>query len=234
MILAIKHIAIEGAGTLETYFRGMGLEFGEINVAAGEALPATLEGIEALILLGGPMNVYEEKAYPFLKDENALIRKALEKQIPVLGICLGAQLLAKACGAPVTKAARPEIGWYETRLTASGKADALFAGVPPEFTVFQWHEDTFAVPAGGVLLAEARTCRNQAFRVGNNAYGLQFHVEVTPAMIAAWIHSYTQDAGSSIGAREILEKARLLQEGFQQQARLLYARFADIVFAAQR
>ncbi len=165
-----------------------------VDLSKADLLPSDLSDIKAVISLGGPMNVYEEDKFPFLKDEDKLLKEALRNEIPILGVCLGAQLLAKASGAKVVKAKEKEIGWHEVKLTAEGKIDPLFAGFPPELKVFQWHEDTFDIPLEGILLAGSKVCPNQAFRVGENAYGLQFHLEVAPDMIESWIFRYKGNA----------------------------------------
>ncbi len=193
MILVVKHISIEGAGTLGEYLINNGRRIKTIELDKGDNLPASLKGIEAIVLLGGPMNVYEQDKYPFLKGEDILLKKALKERIPILGICLGAQLLAKALGAKVKKARQKEIGWYKLNLTKQGKKDILFKGIGKDFDVFQWHEDTFDIPENATLLATTKTCKNQAFKYGDNAYGLQFHIEVTFDMIKNWIKEYTAE-----------------------------------------
>ena len=190
MIIVIKHISVEGPGTLGKFLENAGRQFNTVELDTGDKLPDDLSKIEAVISLGGPMNVYEEDEHPFLKDEDIFLKKAIEREIPILGICLGAQLLAKAAGAEVKKAPEKEIGWYRLRLTDEGENDRLFKGIGKEFSVFQWHEDTFQIPKGASLLATSNTCKNQAFRLGKNAYGLQFHIEVDDKMIENWSNEY--------------------------------------------
>ncbi len=234
MILVVKHIDIEGPGSIEEFFRNTAwnikaIDFKAVDLSMGEKLPESLVGIDAIITLGGPMNVYEEEKYPFLKDEDEFLKKAIKEEIPILGICLGAQLLAKACGAKVKKAASKEVGWYKVNLTDEGKKDPLFKNLPPELTVFQWHEDTFEIPKGGLLLVEGASCPNQAFRFGKAAYGLQFHVEVTPDIIESWINKYV--AESSRGASDIknmLIEAYKRKEAFKRQANSIYLNLSAI------
>ena len=137
--------------------------------------------------MGGPMNVDETQRYPFLAAEVDWIRRALDLRLPMLGICLGDQLLAKALGAKVFPNRVKEIGWYSMEMTPAAAADPLFAGCGKSLTVFQWHGDTFDLPPGAVHLAHSPLCAQQAFRAGPCAYGLQFHVEMTAAMIADWL-----------------------------------------------
>jgi len=190
-VLIITHVASEGPGTIGQYLKGIGADVVAVNLQNGGRLPASVSGVQAIVTMGGPMNVDETHRFPYLDDEKRLLRDAVACGVPVLGVCLGAQLLARACGSSVYKASAPEIGWYDVALTRRGRADPLLAGVDGKLRVLQWHEDTFDVPDGGTLLVEGMDCRNQAFRVGN-AYGLQFHVEVTREMLIDWFGSFPE------------------------------------------
>ncbi len=185
-VYVLKHVENEGPGTLGTFLEAKGVTIATIDLFRGEPLPPDVRDACAIISMGGPMNVYEEERYPFLRDEDRFLKAAVAAGVPVLGICLGAQLLAKAHGGRVTASAAPETGFFQVGLTRDGLKDPLFSGVDDYLHVFQWHKDTFAVPPGGARLAEGDACLNQAFRLGKNAYGLQFHVEVTLQMIDAW------------------------------------------------
>jgi GMP synthase-like glutamine amidotransferase len=224
MILIIKHIFIEGPGTLGEFFADTSWRVNTIELENGDALPP-LDECTAVISLGGPMNVYETDKHPFLMTEEIFLRRALEKKLPVLGICLGAQLLAKSVGAPIYKAEQKEIGWQSVNLTEEGMRDNLFKGMDDVLDVFQWHEDTFDNPKQGRLLATSNICRNQAFRIGNCAWGLQFHLELTERMLENWLDYYKVD----------LDKDKLLQDYFirkdkyNKQARLLYLNFASLI-----
>jgi GMP synthase (glutamine-hydrolysing) len=186
-VLALLHVPHEGIGTI-----GDALGRVEIPVDVVELFreqprefhPSLHDG---LIVMGGPMNVDETDRYPYLADEVRWIRQAIEADRPVLGVCLGSQLLAKALGARVYPNPVKEIGWYDVELTDAAKGDQLLAECSRTETVFLWHGDTFDLPAGAVQLARSQQCENQAFRFGPAAYGLQFHLEVTPEIISSWL-----------------------------------------------
>ena len=225
-IVVVKHIANEGPGVIGPFFKERGWQIDTVDLSKGDVLPEELRSIGAVVVLGGPMNVYEEKKYSFLKDEDAFIRKALIEEVPILGVCLGAQLLAKTCGAAVKKAPHKEIGWYKVRKTPEGKRDSLFRGVSESIHVFQWHGDTFDVPENGMLLAEGKGCRNQAFRVGQNGYGVQFHLEITEEMIRDWFASGEEKAHLD-GFLHDLEKVRDDFESQRDQFLVNFLRIAE-------
>ena len=186
-VLVIQHVECEGLGIIEAPLRRAGFTPEFIRVFKGHRLPRSTRGYSSVIALGGPMGVYEEDIYPFISAELRLIESALKSDIPFLGICLGSQMLARAAGARVYRGTVKEIGWYKIRLTPEGMADRLFMGLPEEFTVFQWHGDTFDIPPGSVNLASSELFPHQLIRAGRNAYGVQFHLEVTEEMIKDWI-----------------------------------------------
>ncbi len=184
-VLVLMHIENEGPGTLDDYLRAKNITVRTCRLYDGERLPPDPLDFDAVVSMGGPMNVYEDEKHPFLKEETRFLKTTISSGVPVLGICLGAQMIARACESAVRKDPVGELGWDRVRLTSAGRMDPLFKGVSETLKVFQWHEDTFDVPRGGALLATSDKCRNQAFRY-RNAYGLQFHVEVTPAMLESW------------------------------------------------
>jgi GMP synthase (glutamine-hydrolysing) len=180
---------------------------------------------QAVVVMGGPMSVNDP--LPWLRQEERYITRAIGSGVPVLGICLGAQLLAKSLGATVQPMGHKEIGWYPIRFTEAGLADPLFQGLPREQTFFHWHGDTFDLPAGSDRLAESDRCGNQAFRVGSTLYGLQFHPEVTPEIIASWCR---EDA--ACGDRREAEgpiDPTADQERMREVAAHLFGRWCDLV-----
>jgi GMP synthase-like glutamine amidotransferase len=170
-ILVIKHVDCEGLGIWEDFCRKDRVAVETASLHRGDPLPPPL-GFQGVISLGGPMNVDEEAAYPFLRTEVQLIHETLSEGIPFLGICLGGQLLVKAIGGRVIRDAVREIGWHRVSLNEMGGWDPLFAGLPESFTVFQRHADMFCPPAHAVHLAASERCENQAFRFRGLAYAL--------------------------------------------------------------
>ncbi|HNX29274.1 MAG TPA: type 1 glutamine amidotransferase [Syntrophomonadaceae bacterium] len=193
-LLIIQHVTCEGLGLLESELisKGWGLDIRCMDLPGG-ALPDHLDKYRALIILGGPMGANEGEKYPYLFKVQELVREAAAKQIPCVGICLGAQLIARALGAKVMPNPVKEIGWLPVRLLPAGMNNRLFKDMPSGFSVFQWHSDTFVLPEGAKLLAEGGDCRNQAFVYGDHIWALQFHLEVTPAMIAVWSELYKDE-----------------------------------------
>ena len=156
-----------------------------IHPYQGEELP-DMEKVSALIVLGGSMGACDDDQHPFLTKVKELIRSVVARDIPYLGICLGGQLLAAAMGAEVTSNRWGEIGTFAVDLKKEGQSDVLFEGLTAVFRTFQWHNDSFDIPAGGTRLALSQTCPNQAFRIGRCAWGLQFHPEVTEDIVREW------------------------------------------------
>jgi len=235
MILVIKNISIEGPETFADFFTAQGFELVIVDLSAGENLPKDFAGIDAVLVLGGPMNVYEEEKYPFLKSETEFIQRVVTAKIPLLGICLGAQLLAKACGAKVAKNPVRELGFSEIRLTPEGKKDFLFKDVPERLTVFQWHEDTFFIPRNGHWLAKSPACQYQAFRVGENAYGLQFHIEISDQSIREWTGAYFKPGNATHATitKQMLAAYGRLKENFDRDAVRIYGNFLRVIRKAQ-
>lgn len=186
-VLVFQHVAHEILGTLNPLLKAKGFRIRYLNFDRNPEAQASLDKYDGLIVLGGNMGVYEADQYTHIKYEMEQIEQALKKEIPVLGICLGAQLLAHVLGAHVRKHHAKEIGWYDVHLTDSGKKEKLFGHFQPSEKIFQLHGDTFDVPSGAEHLAWSEICQGQAFRYGEKAYGLQFHLEVDEGMIQRWL-----------------------------------------------
>lgn len=186
-ILVCQHVPHEILGILDPMFRARGFRIRYANFGRFPDLVPALDGYKGLVVLGGPMNVDEEGRYPHLTREIRLIEDALKKNIPVLGICLGSQLIAKALGAAVKPNGEKEIGWYDVKFNDAAQSDPLFRSFNVSEKIFQWHGYTFDIPAGAEHLAHSLTCTNQAFRYGDKVYGLQFHLEVDERLIERWL-----------------------------------------------
>ena len=196
-VLAIRHVPFEHLGRISDSLAANGIAWEYADLYEG--VQADVRGANGLILMGGPMSANDD--LPYIRCELELIAEAAPLGMPILGVCLGSQLIAKALGSRVYKNPVKEIGWYPIHWTEAAARDSLHKGLSGSDTVFHWHGDTFDLPAGAELLASSDACRNQAYRIGSNIYGLQYHLEVTPAMIADWIE---QDANCG-DLREIPE-----------------------------
>jgi GMP synthase-like glutamine amidotransferase len=189
-VLIVKNVTAEGPGTIEDHLRAANTSFSLIDLEQGQAFP-DLQTYTHLVIMGGPMAVYEMNRTPYLRDEAHLIEKAINANKHVLGVCLGAQMLAHVLGARVYPGHMKEIGWYEVTLTEEGMHDPCMAAlaVPGRRAaqVFQWHGDTFDLPTGAARLASSELYPNQAFRYGDRVHALQFHIEVTPGIVHGWL-----------------------------------------------
>ena len=206
-VWALQHTPSETLGTIEDVLRGHAIGFSYIQTYAGKPVPREMADKAGLIVMGGPMGVYEQAKYPFLRDEMRLIESALTVGRPVLGVCLGSQLLAAVLGGEVKKGERKELGWHAVTLSELAAQDSLFAGVKPEFWPFHWHGDVFSLPGKAVALASSRQTPCQAFRYGQNAYGILFHLEVTQEQISQMLLDFADELLEEGGkASEIREQ----------------------------
>lgn len=228
-VLVVQQVPHEGLGIIGPLLERNGFAPDFLKAYEKRPAPRSIEGYSALVVLGGPMGVYEEKEYPFIKDEIRLIESAMKTNTPALGICLGAQLMAAAAGARVYKGKAKEIGWYEATLTEEGMDDRLFMGLSDEFTVFQWHGDTFDLPRGSVLLASSELFQNQAVRIGSRAYAVQFHLEVTEKMITEWIEVNSEELKGVIDPVNILRDTKEKIGGLYAYGRTVIERFLRLV-----
>jgi GMP synthase (glutamine-hydrolysing) len=186
-LLVFQHVAVEPLGTLDELIRARGHRIRFHNFERHPDAQPDVDRYRGLIVLGGPMNVEDQHRRPHLKIELLAIERALEQGKPVLGICLGAQLLAHVLGAPVTRHRLPEIGWYDLTVSAAGRIDPVLGVAGERLPVFQWHGYTYALPRDATHLASSATCQQQAFRWGTNAYGFQFHLEADTPVIERWL-----------------------------------------------
>jgi GMP synthase (glutamine-hydrolysing) len=228
-VLVLQHIGIETPGTIERVLSFRGIRFKMISPYKGQKTPSRLNEA-GLVVMGGPMGVYETKEYPFLKDEMKLIENALRQKKPVLGICLGSQLLASVLGARVKKGKKKEIGWYPVRLKPEASKDALWAGAPKSFMGLHWHGDIFELPKKSVALASSDLTRVQAYRYGVNAYGFLFHMEVTRSMIRKWTDVFAGELKrEKISGADILRAGEHHQPFLQALGSVIFDRWAEKV-----
>jgi len=171
----LQHVPFEDLANIEAWARSRGHDLSKTLLFAGDSLPRMAD-FDWLIVMGGPMNIYEEDKYPWLAEEKEFIHQAIANDKIVLGICLGAQLMADVLGGKVHENVHREIGWFPVKLVPESKASPIFRMLPEEFMALHWHSDTFEVPPGAVHRAESQACKNQAFELGK-AIGLQFHLE---------------------------------------------------------
>jgi len=185
--LIIEHLDSEPAGLIGETIAAAGHELHHVRVGDGAIVPADCDGWHGIVVMGGPMSA-NDSHLSYIVQEIELLKRAIETDTPVLGICLGSQLLARAAGGDVTPSPLRELGWYPVIPSAEAAGDPLFAALSAEgMKVFQWHGETFSLPEGAKLLATASDVPNQAFRIGSSQYGLQFHIEVDAPVIDSWI-----------------------------------------------
>jgi GMP synthase-like glutamine amidotransferase len=193
--LIVQHVEPEGPYAIGDALRAAGAEIDLRRVFTGDPLPAAADGLDGLVVMGGPMSATTDVGFPTRSDEIGLLADAVRRGVPTLGVCLGAQLLAHAAGGSVfSGGAGPEIGWGPVDLADAAGSDPLLAGLPEQLTVLHWHGDSFDLPPGAVRLASNGRYSNQAFRVGARAWGFQFHVEVDHRAVAAFLAAFGDEA----------------------------------------
>ncbi|WP_316368725.1 type 1 glutamine amidotransferase [Candidatus Thiodiazotropha sp. CDECU1] len=180
--LYLQHVPFEGLGSIEIWLQSAGCEITNTRLYESDELPEVDE-VDLLVIMGGPMSVNDTTDYPWLVKEKEFIKSVIDSGKPVLGICLGAQLIASSLGADIYSNSVKEIGWFPIQAVRSDNK-ALFQ-FPEEAVVFHWHGETFDLPSGATQIAASKVCRNQAFQIGANVIGLQFHLETTPASAQA-------------------------------------------------
>jgi len=205
----LQHVRFEGPANIQVWAEANAHEITGTHLYRGDNLPSP-DLFDMLVVMGGPMNVYEEKEYPWLTAEKKFIAAAIEKDKAVIGICLGAQLIADVLGGKVFRNKHKEIGWFPVSVLPEAAALPPLRGLPAEFMAFHWHGDTFSIPSGAVLLTESKACPTQAFSYNEGrVVGLQFHLESSPASVAALIRNCSEELveGKYIqGADEILSR----------------------------
>lgn len=188
----LQHVPFENLGNIENWARTGAREVSRTRLFAGDTLP-DLNQIDLLVILGGPMNIYETDIFPFLTAEKRFVEKAIKREKRVLGICLGAQIIADVLGAKVFRGEQEEIGWFPIERAPEAESDALGKFLPPSFAAFHWHGDTFDLPTGATHLASSAACQNQAFSCGDKILAVQFHLEATLKSVRLMIENEGED-----------------------------------------
>ncbi|CUS40401.1 GMP synthase [glutamine-hydrolyzing] [hydrothermal vent metagenome] len=200
----LQHVSFEGLGSIESWLVNAGYEISNTLLYSSAVFP-DIESIDFLVVMGGPMSVNDEAEYPWLAQEKDFIKQAIDLGIPVLGICLGAQLIADTMGGKVFPNTVKEIGWFP--ITAVNSETSSTFQFPKEIDVFHWHGETFSLPEGAVQIAKSQGCENQAFQLGSNVIGLQFHLETTPVSAQALV---TQCSDELVAGEYIQSEAEIL------------------------
>jgi GMP synthase (glutamine-hydrolysing) len=231
-VLVFQHVPYEPLGTLDPLLKESGFRIRYVNFGREPGQRPALDRYEALIILGGPMNSDQIDTYPNLITEVDILREAVDRDMSVLGICLGAQLLAKALGGTVSRNAVREIGWYDVQLTEVGLHDPVLSTFAPTQEVFQWHEDGIALPPGIDVLARSDACPVQAFRHAEHVYGFQFHLEVNAPLIERWLavpahQASLEEERGRIDPAEIRRRTETSIDQLERLSRETFQRWID-------
>ena len=222
-VLVIKNVSNEGPGTIEDHLRIGNIPCTIIDLDQGQPLPDILS-YSHVVIMGGPMAVYEMARTPYLRDEARLIEKAIKTGKHLLGVCLGAQMLAHVLGSRVYPGSAKEIGWYDVSLTDDGMMDRCMAELAVDSRktaqVFQWHGDTFDLPTGAIRLASSELFPEQAFRYADRVYALQFHIEITPGIVGGWLRNE-----QGIDFSLIDERSQVIYGPYRKRAEGFYRAF---------
>jgi GMP synthase-like glutamine amidotransferase len=237
-VLVLQHIACEPPGAFEDVLAAAGASIHRVELDEGEPLPPWQDFV-AIVAMGGPMSVNDDAELPWLTAEKRAIAEAVRAGAPYWGSCLGVQLLAASLGARVYSGPQPEVGVLPVTLTEEGRSDPVFEGLPDAFPTLQWHGDTFDLPEGATVLASSPAYPNQAFRVGDAAYGVQFHVEVTEAMAREWaqVPAYAEYADRVLGdggIDRLMSDFDASRERMLDVGRRMFERWVEIAVAVPR
>jgi GMP synthase-like glutamine amidotransferase len=228
--LVIQHVEPERPALLGEALQERGCRIEVVHAYRGEAVPTNIASYGALVILGGPMSAGSDEGFTSRRDELALIADAAQRRRPILGICLGAQLLAVAAGSAIRRGREAEIGWGTVQLSSGAVEDPLFGALDREIPVLHWHRETFDVPAGAVHIAGSALYEAQAYRVGDLAWGLQFHVEVDRAAVERLVTAFPEEAAAApAGAARILAGAEGALERMSAVQTHVLGGFADLV-----
>lgn len=229
-VIVLQHAASEAPGLIAEALEQVGCSLKTVRTFAGETPPAELGGAAGLVIMGGPMGVYECERYPFIRGELRLIENALREDKPVLGVCLGSQLLASTLGASVRKGKQKEIGWHNITLRDSSRQERLTSGLDRSFIAYHWHGDIFDLPADTVSLASSELTACQAFRHGAKAYGFLFHMEITPEILRSMTEAFAEELkAEGLSGGGIVREAEAHLPSLQEIGRRVFERWAELV-----
>lgn len=227
--IIIKHASFEGPDYILDIIKKHNFKYKIVNIYENERLPQ-LNSFDILIIMGGPMGVYEEEKYPWLTKEKGFIKKAIKQNRKILGICLGAQLIAECLEGKVYKNKYSEIGWFPVFLKKDDKNHNILRSLPEKFITFHWHNDTFALPKGAVHFASSSACKNQAFMFGSDIIGLQFHPEIKLKSLKTFINKFQNDIKIE---KYIQEKSKLIPaNSILRQNHIIMEKIFDILISS--
>ncbi len=225
-VVVFRFSQTEGPGYLGDFLTRKGILWTQVNVDSGDSVPEDINGFSGLVLMGGPMSVNDD--LPWIPGVLKLIRQAVEQNVPVLGHCLGGQLMSRALGGQVTRNPVKEIGWGGVSKVGLNPAPGWLGELPSSFEVFQWHGETFSIPDGAERLLESAFCANQAFLLGDRHLGLQCHIEMTDSMIKAWCMQGADEIAHAADSPAVQQPA-VMQEGMDARLEKL-REVADVLY----
>jgi GMP synthase (glutamine-hydrolysing) len=229
-VWVLQHTPPETLGTIQDALTTVGVTAEYVRAFEGQPVPRTMQDAAGLVVMGGPMGVYEQTQYPYLSDEIRLIEHALKAGAPIFGVCLGSQLLASALGANVASSGQKEIGWHTVTLADAASTDPLLAGASPSFTGFHWHGDIFDLPRDAVSLASSGMTAHQAFRYRDKAYGFLFHMEVTTDIIGGMVAAFADEmAEAGVIGTAIMDGMAECLPRLHETGNAVFSRWADLV-----
>ncbi len=229
-VLIVQHVDCEKPGLIRRELEARKIAAESIRVFEGQTVPREIGDAAGLVVMGGPMGVYESGRFPFLADEMRLIENALRGGKPVLGVCLGSQLLAAVLGSKVAAGRQKEIGWFAVTLSEAAASDRLWQGMPRTFTALHWHGDVFDLPRGAEHLASSELTACQAFRFGENAYGFLFHIEATRETLGGMTNAFPEElAAAGTSGDRILEQSKQHLPALAGIAQKVFGRWAEML-----
>lgn len=229
-VLFVQHGDVDKPGLLSEVLEELGCDLQVLHSYAGDPVPEKLSCFDGLVLGGGGQSAYETGLYPYLENECELVQAALASDKPVLGLCLGGQLISRALGGEVRRAAQKEMGFQQVTRNAASRGDALAELLPEIFCPTHWHGDVFSIPAGGVLLASSELTPNQMFRYGRHCYGFQFHLEMTPSLFEELVRdSAVELEKTGVDCEAMIREAKMVLPRLEKNARAVFETWASFL-----